>query len=152
MNQSIESAKSRFQKYASPEPNTGCWLWSGGSNNGRYGHLRIGSKFVSAHRYSWLIHRGEIGRGQVICHHCDVPMCVNPDHLFVGTQADNVADMTAKGRRASFSGSANGRAKLTKEQAASIRSDDRVNRVIARDYGVSFSLIWHIKKGRIWNE
>jgi predicted XRE-type DNA-binding protein len=82
----------------------GCWIWCGavkkckrGTHN--YGWVTFMNKQMSAHRMSWIVFRSALVQGSVICHTCDNPRCVNPDHLFIGTQKDNVADMIAKGRK-----------------------------------------------------
>jgi hypothetical protein len=81
----------------------GCWTWQGAKGDHGYGHFTAdGGVDVSTHRYSYQLHHGEIPPGMVICHRCDNPVCVNPDHLFLGTQRDNVQDMIQKGRRVSY--------------------------------------------------
>lgn len=83
-----------------------------------------------------------------VCHRCDNPVCVNPNHLFLGTPADNAADMVAKGRHCA--GQLNRRAKLTDAQVIAIRADKRLQKQIAADYGVTLAAISHIKTGRRW--
>lgn len=80
---------------------TGCWIWQRAMMRNGYGQKLYRGKFDGAHRVSWLIHRGEIPRGIFVLHRCDVKKCVNPDHLFIGTQKDNILDMTMKGRTTS---------------------------------------------------
>ncbi|MEY9995875.1 hypothetical protein ABIE67_007907 [Streptomyces sp. V4I8] len=95
------SAEERFWRYVDK---TGeCWTWTGGHSNDGYGRFFIseGEGNVAAHRFSYQLHNGEIPDGLIICHRCDNPPCVRPDHLFVGTHLDNVRDMFSKGRNVS---------------------------------------------------
>ena len=80
-----------------PEPNSGCWIWTEKVLN-RYGVIGFKKKIYKGHRLSFIIHKGEIPHKMNVCHKCDTPLCVNPDHLWVGTQKDNVHDMERKGR------------------------------------------------------
>ncbi len=75
-----------------------CWTWTGSLGKWGYGHFRVDSKTMLAHRVSWMLHNGEIPNGLFVCHHCDNPKCVNPEHLFLGTHQDNIDDMMSKGR------------------------------------------------------
>jgi hypothetical protein len=79
-------------------PFSGCWLWMGATVQKGYGQLQIGGKFKRAHRVVFEMLRGQIPEGLNLLHHCDVPCCVNPDHLYPGTQKQNTADAIARGR------------------------------------------------------
>lgn len=91
------SLKERFFKYVNKTDS--CWIWTGSPNSTGYGNLDIDGKKVKAHRVSWILHKGEIPEGMYICHTCDTPLCVNPEHLFLGTAKSNMQDMKDKGRR-----------------------------------------------------
>lgn len=95
----------RFMGFVSPEPTSGCWLWTGRgiqsttdrTHNEPYGAFTMG-RVVRAHRAAWMLFRGPIPVGTLICHHCDNPGCVNPDHLYVGTSIVNARDKMVRGR------------------------------------------------------
>jgi hypothetical protein len=143
----IRSLAERFHEKWTGEPNSGCWLWLAtvGGDWG-YGNIRKGRKgrHLPAHRVSWELHRGPIPDGMCVLHRCDVPSCVNPDHLYLGTNKDNTRDMNMKGR--------NGRTKLTIEQIRAIRADKRMGTVIARDYGISPPAVSKIRLRQSWIE
>lgn len=91
----------RFWRDVMPEPNSGCWIWIGSTKPNGYGHISDrsnGRKSIYAHRVSWELHHGVIPDGMIVCHKCDFPQCVNPDHLFLGSHADNMRDCSRKGR------------------------------------------------------
>ncbi len=86
-----------------------CWMWTGTTLSFGYGHFRgDNKKLILAHRFSWQMSHGPIAENMCVLHKCDVPSCVNPSHLFIGTRADNVADMMSKGRHVARSGDQNG--------------------------------------------
>lgn len=142
----------RFMEKVSEEPNTGCWLWQGFVDGDGYGHCSIsGNKSRRAHRMSWILFKGPIPDGLFVCHKCDVRDCVNPDHLFLGTPAENQADMARKGR--SGRGEANPTAKLTLAQVQEIKfllSQGKRISDIAEKLRVSKGNIKNIKYGPIW--
>jgi hypothetical protein len=88
----------RFWKYVNKTD--GCWLWTGAIGGSGYGLLGVENRNVPAHRLSWQIHNGPIPDGLLVCHTCDNPPCVNPAHLWLGTNLDNARDKMAKGRHA----------------------------------------------------
>jgi hypothetical protein len=138
----------RFEAKHVPEPNSGCWLWTGNVGTHGYGQIWHEGKLQSAHRAAWLLYRGPIPAGLMVLHRCDNRACCNPEHLFLGTDSDNKADMVAKGR--SPRRERNGFAKLTELQVSAIRADRRSQRAIALDYGVRHGTIGAIKRGHTW--
>ncbi len=140
---------SRFWKYVNKKSVNGCWVWTGAKNSDGYGHISDDKRSIrKAHRISFEMHIGEIPSGKIICHHCDNPSCVNPKHLFIGTQADNVADMMKK-KRYQY-GEKSHCAKLKEKQVIRIRADKRTCREIAVDYGVHEATIWFVKAKKTW--
>lgn len=124
---------------------TGCWIWTG-SNNHRYGVLNSTDNGRNttrrAHRVSYELFVGAIPEGMVICHKCDVPLCVNPAHLFAGTQADNLADARAKGRIKINP------CKLSDNDVASILSRRHGGYInTSRHFGINSSTVRDIRKG-----
>lgn len=154
LNLSAKSAE-RFETLIMPEPNSGCWLWFGAYRENGYGRFQLflDGKWRNclAHRVSWTLHRGACS-GLHVLHRCDNPACVNPDHLFLGTPADNTADMMAKGRHRPnvVRGEKNLCAKFTDDLIRAVRADPRKPSVIARELGRCKSTICKIKKRRWW--
>lgn len=138
-----------------PDPETGCWTWTGSKTGDGYGRLRVGKRrTVLAHRFSFEAHKGPIPTGMFVCHRCDNPICVNPEHLFLGTGADNMQDMVAKGRyvahRKGPIGERARAAKLTEEKVLAIRADARVATAVAAEYGVSARAVQMIRARQTW--
>lgn len=146
------SLAERFEAKYIPEPNSGCWLWTGALNSDGYGgigesHTR---RVLTAQRAAWQLYRGEIPNGMHVLHRCDVRCCVNPDHLFLGTHQENIADCKAKGRAVRAVGEKQHNAKLTADKVRRIRNDTRTLKAIAREYGVSFSTVSFVKRRETW--
>ena len=145
----------------------GCWVWQNYTD--RYGIIRMGKRTKKAHRVSWVAFKGPIPAGMKVLHRCDNPPCVNPDHLFLGTQADNVADCVRKGRLVvprcpihrkargdsngmrthpgCLAGERNGRSKISDEDRREIvarRQAGEQRRRLAAEYGLNESQILRI--------
>lgn len=149
-----EALKQRFHQKYVRIPEGGCWVWTAADNH-RYGLISNGSKMLKAHRVSYEIHVGQIPEGLVVMHSCDNPLCVNPEHLSVGTQLDNIRDRDMKGRQVPNmpAGSSNGMHKLTETEVLSIRrlrSAGWSHSAIAERFGVSRSCISAILSGKRW--
>ncbi len=134
-----------------------CWLWQGGTIGNGYGTITSGGHYgrtLLAHHVSWEWAYGPIPNGLWVLHKCDVPPCVNPEHLWLGTHSDNMQDRARKGRANHALGEAHGGAKLTNEQVISIRARygtrDLTCKTLAIEYGVSATTICLVANGRIW--
>lgn len=162
--ESIAGLDARLARKLRPEGE--CLVYSGYRNQDGYGKVNRGGEAISAHRYLWTLMNGKPAPGIVICHACDNPSCCNPEHLFSGTQADNIADMLKKGRRVKSSwpgvskpGAQNPNAKLTDDQVRWVRANH--NPVhghelgtggMARTLGVNRQTILAILKLQTWKE
>jgi hypothetical protein len=141
-----------------------CWLWTGCTSDFGHGTIRVQGRLYRAHRVSWEIANGDISEGLCVLHRCDVPACVRPEHLFLGTKADNTADMMQKnrGRYVTHRGEAVGTAKLTRSQVADIRRrygpppgrgrsrGKPTQHDLAAEYGVSQGTIGFIVREETW--
>ena len=142
--------EARFNKHCEPVTESGCWLWVGSRSPGGYGRFNIDGRLHNANRVAWELWRGPISEGMCVCHKCDTPACVNPDHLFLGTHAENQRDKANKGRSADVRGSKHPLAKIVEADVVKIRADGRLHRQIAAEYGVSEPAVYKIKRGLTW--
>lgn len=136
-----------------------CWEWQACRNSNGYGRMHSGRRkgeAVLAHRASWELHNGSIPDGLFVCHKCDNPACVNPEHLWLGTQADNNWDMFSKGRcnGGCGPGEQNGQSRLTNEQVITIRAryanGGTTHQELCDEYGVSIRTIGHVITRKSW--
>lgn len=131
-----------------------CWEWTAALNSSGYGTISVNGKERRAHRISWQLHYGTIPEGMLVCHKCDNRKCVNPDHLFLGTNSDNIHDCCVKGRRPRQSGENNNSAKLTSDDVEEIRDlykGKNFNcRQLAKIFNISTSHVAGIIRGRYW--
>lgn len=129
-----------------------CWLWKGAVNACGYGTCgELGTdKSLLAHRASYEYFIGPIQEGMHVCHTCDVPRCINPMHLFLGTHAENMADAKQKNRFGSRRGEMNSRSKLTEKDVLFIRSSPLSSGELAVHFNITQTRICQIRKGLGW--
>lgn len=140
-----------------------CWDWLGKPHDSGYGRFSIGHRIIRAHRFAYELVVGPIPDGLFVCHSCDNRLCCNPAHLWLGSCADNLADMVRKGRSATGEkngmkkhpertpqGIRNGSAKLTERQVIEIRESELSAVTIAIQYKVSYGLVKMIRAYQVW--
>lgn len=139
-------------------PNGDCWVWMPPPLKSGYALIRMDNKYVSVHRASYMIHYGEIPKPMLVCHKCDNRICVNPNHLFLGTYSDNMRDCVNKGRNSNGQrqhGEASPKSKLTTDQVLEIRRLWSIGGItkseLSRMFGVSATNIRHIIERRMWH-
>lgn len=162
MSRPKKTIEARF--WAKVKKTESCWLWTGAKLAKGYGSFGVGPdpkhppasrrwKLAQAHRFSWELHNGLVPDGQHVLHRCDTPACVNPAHLFLGTNADNVRDRQVKKRHAR--GERNATAKLTEDDVCEIRrralEDGDGPRKLGRDFGVKHPTIIKILRHEYWS-
>jgi hypothetical protein len=149
----VNKDKTKFYTYFTKNEETGCWEWDGTIRTG-YGRYYYKGKWMTAHRVSWELHNGPIPDGLLVLHKCDNKPCVNPDHLFVGTQRDNVRDMWKKQRAKVLKGSKSPNSKLTEKTAIEIRNlyeeGGTSYAKLARKFNVSAKLVELVIKRQVW--
>lgn len=143
------SISERLERLSIPVPECGCFIWLGSiKKNNSYGCFRIKRKTKLAHRVSWEIANGKIPKGMNVLHSCDTPSCINPDHLFLGTQQENIADMKKKNRCAN--GEKLPQSKLTTEDIKAIRISNLSGRELSKLFNVSEGNISMIRSKKSW--
>lgn len=149
----------RFWKYV--QKTQDCWIWIGATRGkSGYGTLKVSGKSQGSHRISWLIHFGEIPKAMCVCHHCDNRLCVKPDHLFLGTQRDNIMDAVRKGRQVPpvptkcYNGKHWTTTKLTWKIVQKMRKEYKMGkttyRKLSKKYGVCYNTIEHVIRNMTW--
>lgn len=145
------TAIERFMKFYKVDLDTACWEWTGCLLRG-YGQFHYNGRTYMAHRVAYELLVSPMPHGLNVLHRCDNPSCVNPKHLYLGTQQDNVNDMWARGRAkpGAHHGEDHGMAKLRDQEAIAIRLSTDTQRSLAKRYNLSQSTVWAIKNRKIW--
>jgi predicted XRE-type DNA-binding protein len=132
---------------------SGCWLWAGGVSPQGYGRLHWRGQERAAHRVSWSLHTGRpIPRGNLVCHHCDTPLCVRPDHLYLGTAKTNAQDRDTRKRRDVRPGERHHNARLTAGDVVTIRNlaQTLTHKAIGEQFDISRQHVGDILRGECW--
>ena len=150
-----EGLEARFWPKVSIGDDKGCWEWTAARHGQGYGRVALtvaGQQAVEkAHRVAYALTHGMLDEEAHVLHLCDNPPCCNPSHLMAGTPTENINQMFKRGRARPARGSRNGNSKLTENEVLAIKSDTRLAKEIAVEYGVSWGLIYHIRSNRIWS-
>ena len=147
----VSSLQEMIDRFCSPEPNTGCWLFIGFLDSNGVGRVRFDGRSASAPRVAFFFAHCRWPKPAVL-HHCDTPACFNPAHLSEGSQADNMRDMDRKGRRKTYSprGESSGMSKLTESEVLAIRSSSETSAKLGRRFRVTTSAVCYVRKRKTW--
>lgn len=146
----LQDVLDRIEEHSVRIPECGCRIWTRSIESQGYGTIQWCGRVRKLHRLVWELVYGPIPSGMCVLHRCDVRCCISIHHLFLGTHQDNMSDMMAKGRNVPNRGSKNGLAKLTEEQARSVREDQRSHKQIAAEYGISTAHVSNVKRRKTW--
>lgn len=145
--------RKEIESYVEYDTNGGCWLWSLAPTRHGYAQVKREGKTHRVNRLSFLAFKGSIPDGMQVCHSCDVRLCVNPDHLWLGGASENRLDCVSKGRGNIPKGSDNGRSKLLLDQVREIRrlcSEGFTQAEVSRMFSIDASTVSDIKRGKSW--
>lgn len=149
-----KSTQERFWEKVQIQQDHECWEWLAGKQSDGYGAFRFAGTMQLAHRVAYKLAKGAFDETLHVLHRCDNPGCVNPAHLFLGTNQDNVDDKVAKNRQQKLKGVEHGRAKLTEQQVVEIRARYAAGNIsqaaLGREYGVHHAQIHYIVKNKLW--
>jgi hypothetical protein len=155
-----EITRKRFEDKFIKKDEKSCWIWVGASCGKyiKYGSFRINGTTDKPHRIMYRIHKGQIPEGLWICHTCDNSLCINPNHLFLGTPADNAHDRDKKGRQVAMKGEEHGMSKLTQKSIIEIKASmhrfitayHKLEINLAKKYGVTKTTIRDVRRGKTW--
>jgi len=141
------------------DKSSGCWLYKGRLTKDGYGDVELPKRYSGrkmsyrVHRLSYIAHNREVIDSSIyVCHTCDTPACCNPEHLFLGTQADNMQDMAIKGRSANNEGTRNPNVKLSEKEVLYIYSSGVYYKTLKKLFGISTYAVYAIKQKRTWKE
>lgn len=150
-----KSVQERFWSKVNRDNDDGCWEWVGGKVRGGYGWFKSDDKHYQAHRFVWMITYGEIPNGMLICHTCDNPSCVNPKHLWLGTDKTNAEDRVRK-KRQSRGTTNHPKIRVSPEQVKEMRKVYSLGNIsmrkLASIYGICYSETNAILNHRTWKD
>lgn len=142
----MKTVKERFLEKIKKDVSNGCWEWTANKTHGGYGKFWLCGKHVLAHRFSYELFKDSIPEGKVICHSCDNPWCVNPDHLWLGTQSENIEDSVVKNRFDSVVKISSVIVKTMKKK----RNCGAKYREIAEEYGIGLTTVYEAVNCKTW--